>query len=101
MYFFIITVHILLGVQLCFRHFFSKIRGFIVKNWLYIYDSSPKILLFQWKEANRRRPRKDATDTALIIIAQKRVPQVGSTWLDVDQRRYATTQSEIVLSVLF
>jgi len=29
----------LLGVQLCFRRFFSEIRGFIVKNWLYIYDS--------------------------------------------------------------
>ena len=26
-------------VQLCFRRFFSEIRGFIVKNWLYIYDS--------------------------------------------------------------
>ena len=34
-------VHIninILGVQLRFR-FFSEIRGFIVKNWLYIYDS--------------------------------------------------------------
>ena len=30
---------ILLDVQLCFRRFFSEIRGFIVKNWLYIYDS--------------------------------------------------------------
>jgi len=30
---------VLLGVQLCFRRFFSEIRGFIVKNWLYIYDS--------------------------------------------------------------
>jgi len=29
----------ILGVQLCFRRFFSEIRGFIVKNWLYIYDS--------------------------------------------------------------
>jgi len=28
-----------LGVQLCFRRSFSEIRGFIVKNWLYIYDS--------------------------------------------------------------
>ena len=31
--------HHILGVQLCFRCFFSEIRGFIVKNWLYIYDS--------------------------------------------------------------
>jgi len=30
---------VILGVQLCFRDFFSEIRGFIVKNWLYIYDS--------------------------------------------------------------
>jgi len=30
---------LLLGVQLCFCRFFSEIRGFIVKNWLYIYDS--------------------------------------------------------------
>ena len=29
----------ILSVQLCFRRFFSEIRGFIVKNWLYIYDS--------------------------------------------------------------
>ena len=29
----------ILDVQLCFRRFFSEIRGFIVKNWLYIYDS--------------------------------------------------------------
>ena len=29
----------LLDVQLCFRRFFPEIRGFIVKNWLYIYDS--------------------------------------------------------------
>jgi len=29
----------ILGVQLCFRRFFPEIRGFIVKNWLYIYDS--------------------------------------------------------------
>jgi len=29
----------ILGVQLCFRRFFSEIRDFIVKNWLYIYDS--------------------------------------------------------------
>ena len=28
-----------LDVQLCFRRFFSEIRGFIIKNWLYIYDS--------------------------------------------------------------
>ena len=28
-----------IDVQLCFRRFFSEIRGFIVKNWLYIYDS--------------------------------------------------------------
>jgi len=34
-----ISFDILLGVQLCFRHFFSEIRGFIIKNWLYIYDS--------------------------------------------------------------
>jgi len=31
--------YLVLDVQLCFRHFFSEIRGFIVKNWLYIYDS--------------------------------------------------------------
>ena len=31
--------NIYIGVQLCFRRFFSEIRGFIVKNWLYIYDS--------------------------------------------------------------
>ena len=29
----------ILRVQLCFRRFFSEIRSFIVKNWLYIYDS--------------------------------------------------------------
>jgi len=29
----------ILAIQLCFRRFFSEIRGFIVKNWLYIYDS--------------------------------------------------------------
>jgi len=29
---------LILGVQLCFRRFFFEIRGFIVKNWLYIYD---------------------------------------------------------------
>jgi len=29
----------ILGVQLCFRKLFSEIRGFIIKNWLYIYDS--------------------------------------------------------------
>jgi len=29
----------ILGVQLCFRRIFLEIRGFIVKNWLYIYDS--------------------------------------------------------------
>jgi len=34
-----IILLIILGVQLCFRRFFSEIRGFIVKNWLYIYDS--------------------------------------------------------------
>jgi len=29
----------ILDVQLCFRRFFSEIRGFIIKNWLYIFDS--------------------------------------------------------------
>ncbi|KYM81471.1 hypothetical protein ALC53_08066 [Atta colombica] len=31
--------YVILDVQLCFRRFFSEIRGFIVKNWLYIYDN--------------------------------------------------------------
>ncbi|KYM78123.1 hypothetical protein ALC53_11454 [Atta colombica] len=29
----------LINIKICFRRFFSEIRGFIVKNWLYIYDS--------------------------------------------------------------
>jgi len=32
-------IFLYIDVQLCFRRFFSEIRGFIVKNWLYIYDS--------------------------------------------------------------
>ena len=36
---FTIFIFIILGVQLCFRRFFSEIRGFTVKNWLYIYNS--------------------------------------------------------------
>jgi len=51
----------ILGVQLCFRRFFSEIRGFIVKNWLYIYDSKycPSLATtFSHLSGNVRIPRE-------------------------------------------
>ena len=50
----------------------------------------PKILLFRWEEGIRKGPRKNATNTALVIIALKRVlPSrkhliVSQMWVNVD-----------------
>jgi len=51
---------LLLGVQLCFRRF-SEIQGFIVKNWLYIYDSKycPSLATtFSHLSGSERIPRR-------------------------------------------
>ena len=63
----------LLGVQLCFRRFFPEgfilIRGFIVKNWLYIYDSKycPSLAItFSHLSGSVRIPR-EKTDHLLRL----------------------------------
>ena len=50
-----------IGVQLYFRRVFSEIRGFIVKNWLYIYDSKycPSLAItFSHLSSSVRIPRR-------------------------------------------
>jgi len=93
----------ILGVQLCFRRFFSEIRGFIVKNWLYIYDSKycPSLATtFSHLSGSVRIPRREnwssfeATNRSNFLLLHKtgsdgqpgRVPLIETSDSQREQR---------------